>query len=199
LKLILTNCADVRWLLIFDNVEESTDLQPIWPTTGRGSIIVTCRSEFRVESLVDEVIEVPTFTTKEGGDFILKRLGQRVTSDADLKYSQMLSDRLGGLALALEITGKQIKHRKTTVEQFIPFYNRHRQLMNKEPRKASKNPYYDKDLDSVWETAFNSLSPEASRFLMLLCFLAPTDVPEGIFTEGKDIPEAYAFLANEVS
>ena len=196
---MLTHSADVRWLLIFDNVEKSTNLQPIWPITGCGSIIVTCRSEFRVESFIDEVIEVPTFTTKEGGDFILKRLGQRVTSDADLKYSQMLSDRLGGLALALEITGKQIKHRKTTVEQFIPFYNRNRQLMNKEPMRAPKNPYYDKDLDSVWETAFNSLSPEASRFLMLLCFLAPTDVPEDIFTEGKDISKAYAFLANEVS
>ncbi|KAH8587395.1 P-loop containing nucleoside triphosphate hydrolase protein [Bisporella sp. PMI_857] len=130
---------------------EETKLQPIWPTAGHSNIIVTCRSKFQVGLLVNKLIEVPTFTAQEGGDFILKRLGQRVTTGEDIKYSQRLSERLGGLALALEIAGKQIKHRKKSVEQFLPFYNRNRQILNKEPTRGSKNPYCDRDLDSVWE------------------------------------------------
>lgn len=190
--------TDAKWLLIFDNVEENTNLLPIWPTTGHGDIIVTCRSEFRVDALVDKVVEVPTFTILEGRDFLLKMVAQRATTPADLDIAKQLSDRLGGLALALEIIGKQIKARKTTVENFLPFYIRNRQAMNKEPKRGPKNPYYDKDIETVWETSFINLGPEASKFLMLLCLLAPTDVPEGIFTQGKDLPEDYIFLNNEL-
>jgi hypothetical protein len=197
-KLLLTCILDAKWLLIFDNVEKNTNLLPIWPTTGHGDIIVTCRSEFRVNALVDKLVEVPTFTILEGRDFLLKMVAQRATTPADLDIAKQLSDRLGGLALALEIIGKQIKARKTTVEYFLPFYNRNRQAMNKEPKRGAKNPYYDKDIETVWETSFTNLGPEASKFLMLLCLLAPTDVPEGIFTQGKDLPEDYLFLNNEL-
>jgi hypothetical protein len=144
------------------------------------------------------LVEVPTFTILEGRDFLLKMVAQRATTPADLDIAKQLSDRLGGLALALEIIGKQIKARKTTVEYFLPFYNRNRQAMNKEPKRGAKNPYYDKDIETVWETSFINLGPEASKFLMLLCLLAPTDVPEGIFTQGKDLPEDYLFLNNEL-
>jgi hypothetical protein len=197
-KFLLTCILDAKWLLVFDNVEKNTNLLPIWPTTGHGNIIVTCRSEFRVNALVDKVVEVPTFTILEGRDFLLKMVAQRATTPADLDIAKQLSDRLGGLAFALEILGKQIKARKTTVENFLPFYNRNRQAMNKEPKRGPKNPYYDKDIETVWETSFINLGPEASRFLMLLCLLAPTDVPVGIFTQGKDLPEDYLFLNNEL-
>ncbi|KUJ20454.1 uncharacterized protein LY89DRAFT_771365 [Mollisia scopiformis] len=172
--------TDAKWLLIFDNVEETTNLLPILPTTGHG------------------MIEVPTFTTLEGSDFLLKMVAQRATTSVDLDMAKRFSNRLGGLALALEIIGKQIKARKTTVEQFLAFYNRNRQAMNKEPKRGPKNPYYDKDIETVWETSFINLSPEASKFMMLFSFLAPTDIPEGIFTQGKDIPEDYTFLNVEL-
>ncbi|PVH79565.1 hypothetical protein DL98DRAFT_572409 [Cadophora sp. DSE1049] len=190
--------TDARWLLIFDNVEDDTDLQPIWPTTGHGTIIVTSRSALRADALVDEVTQVPTFTTDEGSEFLLKYAGQRATSDADVVVAKQFSDRLGGLALALEIIGKQIKTRSMSAANFLPFYNRNRQAMSKEPKRGPKNPYYDKDLETVWEAAFDSLTEEASKFLMLLCFLAPTDVPEGIFSKGKNLPEDYSFLSDEV-
>lgn len=150
---------DARWLLIFDNVEDDTNLQPIWPITGSGTIIATYRSEFRAAALVDEVIEVPTFTIEEGSDFLLNNVGQRATTDADLDIAKQLSNQLGGLALALEIIGKQIKARRTTVEKFLPFYNRNRQVMNKKLKRGPKNPYYDKDIETVWKTAFDNMSP----------------------------------------
>ncbi len=184
--------------MIFDNVEDDTDLQHIWPTGGRGTIIVTCRSALRADALVDELIEVPTFTTDEGSDFLLKNTGQEAISNADIDIAKQFSYRLGGLPLALEIVGKQIKTRSTTVENFLPFYNRNRQVMNKEPKRGPKNPYYDKDLETVWETSFSHLSPEASKFLLLLCFLAPIDIPEGIFNQEIELPEEYAFLSDEI-
>lgn len=195
---ILTIPLDARWLLIFDNVEDDTKLELIWPTSGRGTIIVTCRSQSRADALVNEVIEVPTFSLEEGSDFLLKNVGQRAPTDTDLAIAKQLSYKLGGLALALEIIGKQIKARRTTMEHFLPFYNRNRQVMNKEPKRGPKNPYYDKDIETVWETSFDNLSPEASKFLMLLCFLAPTDVPQFIFAQGKDLSEDFVFLDDEM-
>ena len=196
---MFTSFLDTRWLLIFDNVEDDTNLQTLRPTAGRGIIIVTCRSESRADALVNKVIEVPTFTIEEGSDFLLKSVGQRITTDADIEIAKQFSDRLGGLALALEIIGKQIKTRKATMENFLPFYNRNRRTMNKEPKRGPKNPYYNKDIETVWETSFNNLSPDASKFLMLLCFLAPTDVPEFIFAQRKDLQEDYVFLSDEMS
>jgi hypothetical protein len=144
MRYMLTSSPDVRWLLIFDNVEESTDLQSIWPATGCGNIVVTCRSEFLVEPLVDEVIEVSTFKKEEGSDFMLKIVDQKVAADADVKSALIFSDQLGGLALALELIGKQIKIRKKTIEQFLPFYNENRQSLNKQSKRRIKNPYYEK-------------------------------------------------------
>ncbi|KAG8422306.1 hypothetical protein J3459_010460 [Metarhizium acridum] len=37
--------TDVPWLLVFDSVENQSDLQSYWPTVGQGRILITCRSE----------------------------------------------------------------------------------------------------------------------------------------------------------
>lgn len=159
---------------------------------------MTCRSEFCADPFVNELIEIPTFTKAEGSAFILKVAGQRATTDGDVKSAVELSERLGGLALALELIGKQIKARKKTVEQFLPYYNKNRRSLNRQPRIGIKNPYYKKDLETVWEGSFNGLPLVSARLLMLLCFVAPSDIPESIFTNGRNLPEKYAFLADEV-
>ena len=57
-----------------------------------------------------------------------------------------------------------------------------------------KDPYYQKDLGSVWGAAFDELTDAASRVMMLVCLLAPADIPEHIFSEGEKLPLEYNFL-----
>ncbi|KAJ5803463.1 uncharacterized protein N7503_005913 [Penicillium pulvis] len=187
--------TDVKWLLVFDNVEGATEIQKIWPAHGHGSIVVTCRSEFVVEALVNDSMEIPMFSKEEGRDFILSSSGQKKNvSPADLESALTLSNMLGGLALALELVGKQAKIRRKTLAQFMPFYNENRAMLHKQPKTGIKNPYYQKDLESVWKNSFDVLTDPASRLMMLFGFLAPTDIPERILSEGKNLPTEYSFL-----
>jgi len=165
------------------------------PVTGSGSILITCRSEFLAASFCGAPVEVGTFNASEGAEMLLKVLGRVSHSEKEFEYSLELSKHLGGLALAIDIIGKQIRVRKKTLEQFLPFYYEHRRLLNKIPKRARiKNEYYSKDLDTVWQTSFDRLSPSAARLIRLICFVAPDNIPESLFTEGENLPPDYTFL-----
>lgn len=70
--------------------------------------------------------------------------------------------------------------------QFMSYNNENRAMLHKYSKM--KDPYYQKDLGSVWEAAFDELTDAASRLMMLVCLLAPADIPEHIFSEGEKPP-----------
>ncbi|KAI1130884.1 hypothetical protein F5Y10DRAFT_234969 [Nemania abortiva] len=187
----------IQWLLIYDNVEDQDILTSSRPVSGDGAILVTCRSEFIAASLCGRTIEISPFTTEEGSDLLLKVIGQpSPPTSRDKECAMQLTQRLGGLALALDLMGKQIRARKKTIEAFLATYDEHRRLLNKQPRRGIRNPYYSKDLDTVWETSFLSLSQNAGNLLSLICFVSPDDIPDFLFTKGKDLPSQYRFLTD---
>lgn len=183
--------------MVFDNVEDQNILDGSKPITGDGTILVTCRSEFIAASICGSTLKVPTFTAEEGSNLLFKVIGHASPpSSRERECSLELAERLGGLALALDIMGKQIRTRKKTIEEFLDFYNEHRRLLNKQPKRGIRNQYYWKDLDTVWETSFLSLSQIAANLLCLICFVAPEDIPDTLFTRGQNLPPHYRFLAD---
>ena len=185
-------------MLILDNVEDQKVLSENWPTTGSGSILVTCRSEILAASPAVVSIEVPIFTNEESVELILKIVSKKDPVEDEIAAARELSGKLGGLALAIDIVAKQIKTRKRfrIIREFLPYYDQHRTSLYKQPRIAIFDPYYTKGIDTVRLAAFDNLPPEAALLMSLLCFMAPDGVSQWVLQPEHHIllPQGWDFL-----
>lgn len=183
---------------MYDNVEDNNLLQESWPKSGNGSIVVTCRSEIDAQSPASKSLEILTFSKYEGSQMILNILGKDEPSEKEIGLSQELCSRLGGLALALDLMAKQMQVRKKPLELFLPYYEAHRRTLDKRNKHGIHDPYYDKDLDTVWSASFDHLSDEAAILMSLLCFTAPDAIPQSLFTGQHQLSPKYRFLKDEI-
>ncbi|KAL8896037.1 MAG: hypothetical protein Q9207_007903 [Kuettlingeria erythrocarpa] len=192
----LQRSGSVPWLLILDNVEDQKVLSENWPRTGNGSILVTCRSEILAASPAAVAIEIPAFTMSESGELIMNIMNRKNASEDENLAAHELSEKLGGLALAIDIVAKQIKTRKRfkTIRDFLPYYEQHYRTLHKRPKIGIFDPYYSKDIDTVWQTAFEHLEPDAARLMSLFCFMAPEGIPQWVLEPKGDVPTGWEFL-----
>lgn len=173
---------DSAWLLVFDNVENAEDLSQAWPTVGCGRILITCRSKLLAESQsIATAIEIPPFSVAEGKDMILHILDRKHVSEEDLQAISEISKRLGGLALALDVVAKNIKFSCwfKSISEFLPYLDKNERSVLRRPRDGT-DPYYSKDVENVWQRAFDDLSDDAADLLRLLCFMGPESIPQSL-------------------
>lgn len=187
--------TETPWLLVFDNVESNELLLQNWPTAGNGQIVVTCRSELSAASPAAQALEIPAFTVADSCQLLMKLASIR-DSDSEVEAATELGQLLGGLALAIDITARQILARKKSVKDFLPYFIENRHLFREPPRYSARNPYYSKNLLTVWKTAFIGLSPDSSKLLSLLCFTAPDGIPRDLFRSEKPPNGDWEFLHN---
>lgn len=60
------NGSGRRFLLIFDNVEQIDILLQVWPSSEKGSILITIRSPLVVLKRATEVMHLESFSTENG-------------------------------------------------------------------------------------------------------------------------------------
>jgi hypothetical protein len=157
---------------------------------------VTCRSELVAASPAAGALEIPPFTREEGGALLLRLARKPAATADDVSAAEELSEMLGGLALAIEITASQIFVKKKSLKQFLPYFKAHKQSLRAPPRYAPRNPYYTQTLKTVWLTAFESLSENSAHLLGLICFFAPDDIPRSIINTPTPIPGTWPFLTD---
>lgn len=61
---------------------------------------------------------------------------------------------------------------------------------------GSFDPYYSKDIDTVWQTAFEHLEPDATRLMSLFRFMSPEGIPQWVLEPKGDVPSGWDFLKN---
>ncbi|KAK4076770.1 uncharacterized protein Triagg1_4373 [Trichoderma aggressivum f. europaeum] len=177
--------TDVPWLLVFDNVESQVDLQSYWPTFGQGRILITCRSEILAGTgVIARPLEVPPFTVSESTEMILRITEQFEATEAEVQAAREVSCELG-LALAIDITAKQIKNsrRFRSVQDFIPYLRREPKTgyTRSKQSKGRDGYWYPHDLDNIWRIAFHNLSEDATILMSLICILSPESIPQYVF------------------
>lgn len=188
--------------MIFDNVDDNDMLTSNWPSTGNGQILMTCRSELVAACPAAHAVEVRPFNREEGGALLLRVARKQVPNKDDEEVARELSVRLGGLALALEITGSQIFMKKKPMREFLSYFDQnwtskdHWASLRKPPRYATKNPYYNKTLLTVWQTAFESLSENSAKLMGLICFFAPDDIPRRYIHTKATSAGTWSFLTD---
>ena len=181
-----------------DNVQDQKVLRENWPRTGNTSILITCRSKILAASPAAVAIEVPTFSKDEGSKLVLNIVNRKNADEDEDLAAHELSEKLGGLALAIDIVAEQINTPKRfkTIREFLPYYDQHYRDLHKRPKIGVFDPYYSKDIHTVWQTAFDHLQADAAWLMSLFCFMVPEDIPQCILEPKSDMSQEWKFLSN---
>jgi hypothetical protein len=171
-----------------------------WPTAGNGQIVVTCRSEHLAHSPAAEKFEIESFQGKESGQLLLKLAKKRNPNEAEIEAAEELAGLLGGLALALDVTARQILEKKKTVRRFLDYYkDKENHPALRRPPIRIRNLAYPRNLDTLWHAAFMNISEDAGRILSLTCFYAPDNIPRELWSRKIFHTESWRFLEQKLA
>jgi tetratricopeptide (TPR) repeat protein len=165
-----------NWLLIFDNARSRTDIIDYLPQGGGGHVIITSRNpNWRG---VAASLSLAVMPVSEGVDFISKRTGQTDSSAAPLVKA------LGGLPLALEQAGAYMEATGKSIVDYLKLFQTHQQELL---RRGKPSTDYPATVATTWNLSFEQVRekcPAGGELLNLCAFLAPDDIPRGLFSEG---------------
>ncbi|MFG3231557.1 FxSxx-COOH system tetratricopeptide repeat protein [Streptomyces antibioticus] len=162
-----------RWLLVFDNAESVGEVQPFFPLSGPGRVLVTSRNSQWAH--VARTLEVDVFSRQESRS-LLRRRGEHITDD----HADRLAEALGDLPLALEQASVWLLDTGMPVPEYLHlFQEKHDELLSVSPVQ-----HYDVPVAAAWNIALDRLreeSPLALRILQVCSQLASAPVPRSLF------------------
>lgn len=183
-----------NWLVVIDNADDVRwGIKGSIPQGSRGSIIITSQDS-RAKELIDgscEEIEVGTMIYQVAKLLLLKNLGVR----SDFISIQMQQDcdavlqRLGGLAIAIDLAGAVIRNyhgsMSEALSEYVAIFDEFQDTILQDESAAGLS-FSQKTIWTVWNTALQNIDSYSSDFKpsFLLVFLAHfrgTIVQENIF------------------
>ncbi|KAI4093626.1 MAG: hypothetical protein LQ339_007635 [Xanthoria mediterranea] len=166
-----------KWLVIFDNADKPELLRDFWPASGNGSALVTSRDPLAKVYLHPACgLDLQPFMREEAAYF-LARLSANTGSNADSESTLVLSDRLGGLPLALVHVAAIIRRKDLNMKEMLEHYNG-RALHSEIYHFMDPSPHdkYTHTLSTVWE--LEDLSNPALHLLETIAFTDPDAIDE---------------------
>ncbi|KAM5432204.1 hypothetical protein McanCB56680_001927 [Microsporum canis] len=142
------NTSRKTFLLIFDNVKQHNLLDEIWPTSVRGSIVITCRPYSLALKRTSEIINLSCFGVERDMEVFYSLIGQRPSNDMDLIAAKELLQLLGGLPLAIAQVGKYMNDCGYSYEQVLPIYQKPAKTIFS---RTQASVQYEHTIDTVWE------------------------------------------------
>ena len=175
-----------EWLVVVDNADDLTwGVNKIIPKGSRGSVIVTSQDHQspRLFGRGCERLHVDTMERSEARALLLQHLGQdfNLASDNVQEVSDAIVDRLGYLALAIDLAGAYIhedfshdsSNQEAALKRYLANYGKHQDALLQSDYFKGLSPY-DKTVWTVWDTTLETIErrhPEP-RARLLLAFLA---------------------------
>lgn len=143
-----------NWLLVFDDVSETVDINYVIPKIGQGHIIFTTRETSK------HAIHIEALAETEAVDFLLQRTG-----NDDFENAKKIAIRLGCFPLALEQAAAYIADLDMSLADYYDLLCKYKlNVFN----KNESNGDYKWNVQTVWEITLEKLS-ESSKML-LYCF-----------------------------
>ena len=184
------------WLLILDNADDLSLVQPFVPTGVVGHLIFTTRTQ--ITGRVAKRLEVDSLDVDVGALFLLRRSGLlaadaplNAASDADQAAARALSRDLGGLPLALDQAGAYIEETACSLSNYQQQYQKRRAYLL--ARRGAVADDYPESVATTWSLSFarvEQASPLAAELLRACAFLAPDAIPEELLAEVLKTPPA---------
>jgi len=192
--------AHPGWLLIFDNVEDARDIEPVLNRLNDGAVLITTRRTSDWEDLLCTPINLDVLAA----DAAVRLLAELIGDSRPVRPGELaaLAEDLGWLPLALTQAGAYIAQTPGMTVQ------RYRRLLRQAPGRAHAAAAVGHDQDRVvarvWEVTLDRIArtnPLAPRLLELLACYAPEFLPVKVLyglpdADDLDINEALAVLAS---
>ena len=164
----------VRWLLVFDNVEDPADVTP-WLPGGGGHVLITTRERGWDEIAVP--VEVDVLARAESVAILQGRVTGLSGADAD-----RLAAELGDLPLAVAQAAGFMAETGMPAAQYLGLLRtRAGQLLDQGPPGS-----YPRSLAAATQLIADRLAqedPAAAELASLCAFLAPEPIPGELFTD----------------
>jgi tetratricopeptide (TPR) repeat protein len=181
-----------RWLLIFDNAEDPTDLDGLWPAGGGGRVLVTSRNPAWGGHAAKLPIDV--LAEQEAVTFLLARTGS-----SDRQAAKELATELGGLPLALEQAAAYLEETGLELGEYLARYRRNHAMLLARGRPTR----YPATVATTWQLNLEQVaaaSPAAVELVRLGALLAPETMPLELLTAKPDVlPMALAAAVRQES
>lgn len=174
--------ADARWLIIFDNANDPDMLYDWLPMQGHGCILVTSRYPHVHENTyrLGVGIDLQPFSTHDGGE-LLRRMADRERELDAVDTSIRISEILGGLPLAISQISALIRRKHLSLRELEAWYSEG----SRDLHDASINIPESTYKHTIWSTwATEQLSAFGITLLQVLSVLDPDRIPEELLTEG---------------
>lgn len=164
-----------RWLVVFDNAEQASDVAPYRPGGGAGHILITSRNP--VWGAIATPLAVDELDLEEAVAFLLQRTGS-----SDEQAAAALAEELGRLPLALAQAAAYAEQVPLSLADYLDRYRRrHTELL------ARGQPLdYPDTVATTWQLNFEAViatSQAAIQLLQIAAFLAPEPIPLDLFSE----------------
>ena len=178
-----------RWLLVFDNAENPTDITG-WLPGGAGHVLITSRERHWAEIAVP--VEVDVLARSESVAILQDRVAELSDADAD-----RLAAQLGDLPLAVAQAAGFMAETGAPAAQYLELLaTQAGQLLD----QAAPGSSYPRSLAATTQLIADRLDredPAAAQLASLCAFLAPEPIPEDLFTGAPG--ELPAELANRAA
>jgi Tetratricopeptide repeat/NB-ARC domain len=168
-----------RWLLLFDNAEDPTQLLP-WLPEGPGHVVITSRNPAWGE--IAAPVSVDVFTRAESIELLHNRLPKLTDGEAD-----RLAEALGDLPLGVaQAAGTLAETGMSSAEYQAALAAKASQVLAESPP-----PTYPIPLAAAVRLSADRLSaedPTAGGLLYLCAWLAPESIPVSLFVHLVEEP-----------
>ncbi|HEU5226189.1 MAG TPA: FxSxx-COOH system tetratricopeptide repeat protein [Ktedonobacteraceae bacterium] len=172
-----------RWLLIFDNADDLSLVQPYFPLQGNGSLLLTTRAH-AVAALASP-LQVEPMGMMEATHFLLHRTQRLDATDEESNEAANVAIALDGFPLALDQAGAYIEETGCRFGDYLHLYHDHRHKLL--TRRGTQSAHYPHSVATTWSLSFQQIeqtNPAAADLLRLCAFLAPDHIPEELLREG---------------
>ncbi|KAL1960258.1 hypothetical protein VTO42DRAFT_8801 [Malbranchea cinnamomea] len=171
------NTSGHTFLLVFDNVQDHEILEPIWPASNKGTVIITCRSQATASKCAAEVMHLQCFPVERCVDVLYSLTGLQPLSEKDAAAAKELVRLLDGFPLAMVQISEFINNRGSSYEEFLPIFKR---SAAKVFARTGTPLQYEHTMATVWDNSFQKLSFESRALLNILSFFDPGLIPESV-------------------
>ena len=188
--------AHPGWLLIFDNVSDPADVEPLLGQLTSGHILITTRRDTGWDQIADP-IRLDVLDPGPAADLLTTRTGHDGPADQDT--AALIAAELGNLPLALDQAAAYITQTCITPAAYLDRLRQHPAAMY-----AAGTGQTQRTIARVWDITIDAIRqrhPPALELLRILACYAPDGIPR-LILGGSDgtgqlaVDEALGVLAS---
>ena len=176
-----------RWLLVFDNAANPSEIAQWLPATGDGHVLITTRTRAAGWAEIAASVEVDVLARPESVAILQSRVAELDSKDAD-----QLAEMLGDLPLAVAQAAAFLDSTGIAPAKYLELLSTQAAQILAESAPGS----YPHPLAAVTQLSMDRLTrhnPAAADLVRVCAFFAPEPIPAELFTSAPaKLPESLA-------